>query len=175
MSGVVSIHVPEVKLAKLIRTPGGKPVAEAMRDADKGLAGLQADCLGELAQVLAQAEGLATKAGGAYNAEVVSALYKLVSATIGVPTACNLKPVDIMLVSLADLLDHLHGGQSWDVNAVAVHLRAFRLLLKTEAARDGTGTQAILEGLRQVSQRYAKPATETKPADADGDATAGLE
>lgn len=175
MSGAVSIHVPEVKLAKLIRTPGGKPVAEAMRDANTGLAGLQADCLGELAQVLTQAEDLATKAGGAYNAEVVAALYKLVSATIGVPTACNLKPIDTMLVSLADLLDHLHGGQSWDVNAVAVHLRAFRLLLKTEAAQDGAGTQAILEGLRRVSQRYAKPVTETKPADADGDATAGLE
>ena len=33
MSGAVSIHVPEVRLAKLIRTPGGKPVADAMRDA----------------------------------------------------------------------------------------------------------------------------------------------
>ena len=175
MSGVVSIHVPEVKLAKLIRTPGGKPVAEAMRDAHKGLDGLQADCLGELAMVLTQAEELSTKAGGAYKGDVVAALYKLVSATIGVPTACNLKPIDTMLVSLADLLDHLNGGQTWDVNAVAVHLRAFRLLLKTEASRDGTGTQAILEGLRRVSQRYAKPVTETKPADADGDAAAGLD
>ena len=42
MSGAVSIHVPEVRLAKLIRTPGGKPVADAMRDANKGLESLQA-------------------------------------------------------------------------------------------------------------------------------------
>jgi hypothetical protein len=175
MSGVVSIHVPPVRLAKLIRTPGGKPVADAMRDANKGLDSLQADCLGQLATVLTQAEGLATKVGADFKADLAGALYKLISATIGVPTACNLKPIDTMLVSLADLLDHLISSQSWDVNAVAVHLRAFRLLLKTEAARDGSGTQAILEGLRRVSQRYAKPTTETKPADSDKDATEGLE
>lgn len=175
MSGAVSIHVPEVRLAKLIRTPGGKPVADAMRDANKGLESLQADCLGELTLVLDKAEAIVAQAKGAFDAQVTSDLYQLVSATIGVPTTCNLKPIDTMLVSLADLLDYLEGGRTWDVNAVAVHLRAFRLLLHTEAARDGTGTQAILEGLRRVSQRFAKPATETRPADADGDAAAGLE
>jgi len=175
MSGAVSIHVPEVRLAKLIRTPGGKPVADAMRDANKGLESLQADCLGELTLVLDKAEAIVAQAKGAFDAQVTSDLYQLVSATIGVPTACNLKPIDTMLVSLADLLDYLEGGRTWDVNAVAVHLRAFRLLLHTEAARDGTGTQAILEGLRRVSQRFAKPTTETRPADADGDAAAGLE
>jgi len=38
-----------------------------------------------------------------------------------------------------------------------VHLRAFRLLLHTEGSADAAGTQAILAGLRKVSQRYAKP------------------
>lgn len=175
MSGAVSIHVPEVKLAKLIRTPGGKPVAEAMRDAHKGLDGLQGDCLNELNGVLTKAEEISSQTGGVYKPEVTAALYKVISAAIGVPTACNLKPIDTMLVSLADMLDHLHGAKTWDQNAVAVHLRAFRLLLRTEAARDGAGTQAILEGLRRVSQRYARPVTETKPADADGDAAAGLD
>ena len=32
-----------------------------------------------------------------------------------------------------------------------------RLLLHTEGAADAAGTQAILAGLRKVSQRYAKP------------------
>ena len=175
MSGAVSIHVPEVRLAKLIRTPGGKPVADAMRDANKGLEGLQADCLGELSVVLDKAEALVARTQGAFNAELAGELYGMVSKTVGVATACNLKPIDTMLVSLADLLDYLMSGKTWDVNAVAVHLRAFRLLLKTEAARDGAGTQAILEGLRRVSQRFATATTETRPADADGDAAEGLE
>jgi hypothetical protein len=170
----VQIHVPEVRLAKLIRTPGGKPVADAMRDAHKGLESLQADCLGELSQVLEKCEASTTRAGGVFHDGVVGELYALVSSTIGVATACNLKPIDTMLVSLADLLDHMKEQKSWEANAVAVHLRAFRLLLKTEAARDGTGTQAILEGLRKISQRFAKPpAVET--AKPEGDADSGLE
>ena len=174
MSGAVSIHVPEVRLAKLIRTPGGKPVAEAMRDAHKGLEGIQADCLGELSQILEKCEAIVSRAGGAFSEGVVSELYALASSTIGVATACNLKPIDTMLVSLADLLDHMKEQRSWEANAVAVHLRAFRLLLKTEAARDGAGTQAILEGLRKISQRFAKaPAVES--ARPDGDAAAGLD
>ena len=40
---------------------------------------------------------------------------------------------------------------------MAVHLRAFRLLLHTEGAADAAGTAAILAGLQQVAQRYAKP------------------
>lgn len=170
----VQIHVPEVRLAKLIRTPGGKPVADAMRDAHKGLESLQADCLGELTKMLEQCEAIAGRAGGAFNDAVVGELYALASSTIGVATACNLKPIDTMLVSLADLLDHMKEQKSWEANAVAVHLRAFRLLLKTEAARDSAGTQAILEGLRKVSQRFAKPpAVET--ARPEGDADSGLE
>jgi len=174
MSGAVSIHVPEVRLAKLIRTPGGKPVADAMRDAHKGLEGIQADCLGELSQILEKCEKIVARAGGAFHEAVVGELYALTSSTIGVATACNLKPIDTMLVSLADLLDHMKEQRSWEANAVAVHLRAFRLLLKTEAARDGAGTQAILEGLRKVSQRFAKPAA-VETARPEGEADAGLE
>ena len=174
MSGAVSIHVPEVRLAKLIRTLGGKPVADAMRDAHKGLEGIQADCLGELTKVLEKCEAIAGRAAGAFHEAVVGELYALTSSTIGVATACNLKPIDTMLVSLADLLDHMKEQRTWESNAVAVHLRAFRLLLKTEAARDGAGTQAILEGLRKVSQRFAKPAP-VETAKPEGDAAAELE
>jgi len=174
MSGPVSIHVPEVRLAKLIRAPGGKPVAEAMRDAAAGLETLQSECLARLSTVLDTCESLAARADGAFDPAVVRDLYDAVGRTIGVPTACGLGPVDTMLSSLADLLDYLGEQRTWEANAVAVHLRAFRLLLRTESARDTAGTQAILEGLRKVSQRYARPATETRPADSETDAAAGL-
>ena len=57
MTGVVTFHVPENKLAKLIKTPGGKPVVEAVADAQQGLMGLQDDCLADLGQMLVEAEG----------------------------------------------------------------------------------------------------------------------
>jgi hypothetical protein len=153
----VVFHTPEMRLTKLIRTPGGKPVAEAVRDAGAGLVSLQGDCLKELANVLDQCDAIFARAAGGYDAAVANELYERVSATVGLATTCNLAPIDTMLVSMADLLDYLKEREAWEANALAVHLRAFRLLLHTEAARDGTGTEAILDGLRKVSQRFARP------------------
>ena len=153
----VKIFTPPVKLAKLLRTPGGLPVAEAVQRAGAGLAGLKTECLGELKTVLEEAEACAARAGGAYDEALLGELYAIVAKPIGVPSVCGLASVDTALISLSDLLDYLKGQERWDANAVAVHLRAFRLLLHTEGAADEAGTQAILAGLRQVSQRYAKP------------------
>ena len=152
----MKFHVPEVKLAKLLRTPGGLPVADAVTRAGAGLESLRTECLDELRVTLDRAELCASRADGAYDAALVSELYGIASAAIGVPTTCGLAPIDTALISLADLLDYLKGQQKWDTNAVAVHLRAFRLLVQTEAGKDSAGTKAVLEGLRQVSQRYAR-------------------
>lgn len=155
----VKIHVPPVRLAKLLRTPGGLPVAEAVQRADAGLLGLRKDCLVELQAVLTEAEAIAARATDAFDAGLLTELYGVVSKQIGVPSICGLPAVDTALISLSDLVDYLKGQARWDANAVAVHLRAFRLLLHTEGAADQAGTQAILAGLRQVSQRYARPET----------------
>jgi len=160
----VKIHVPVVRLAKLLRTPGGLPVADAVKRAGAGLASLRAECLDELRVTLDQAELCANRANGEYDPEVAAELYAIASAAIGVPTACDLAPIDTALVSLADLLDYLKTQEKWDPNAVAVHLRAFRLLLHTEAGKDSAGTKAILEGLRRVSQRYARSDTPSAAA-----------
>ena len=156
----VKIHTPPVRLAKLLRTPGGLPVAEAVQRAGAGLHALKGDCLGELKAVLEAAEACAGRATGPYDEALLSELYGIVSTPIGVPSVCGLPSVDTALTSLSDLLDYLKGQARWDANAVAVHLRAFRLLLHTEGAADETGTQAILAGLRKVSQRYARPGAE---------------
>lgn len=153
----VKIFTPPVRLAKLLRTPGGLPVAEAVQRAGAGLAGLKSECLGELKAVLDEAEACAARAGGEFDEALLGELYAIVAKPIGVPSVCGLASVDTALISLSDLLDYLKGQGRWDANAVAVHLRAFRLLLHTEGAADQAGTQAILAGLRQVSQRYAKP------------------
>lgn len=153
----VKIFTPPVRLAKLLRTPGGLPVAEAVQRAGAGLESLKGDCLAELNKVLETAEACAARAGAGDHAAVAAELYAIVSQPIGVPSVCGLKSVDTALVSLADLLDHLKTAGRWDANAVAVHLRAFRLLLHTEGAADAAGTAAILAGLRKVAERYASP------------------
>ena len=152
----VRIHTPPVKLAKLLRTPGGLPVAEAVQRAGAGLATLKNDCLAELTTMLDQAEACAGRAGSDYDATLTGELYDIVAKPIGVPSVCGLVAIDTALISLSDLLDYLKSQQRWDANAVAVHLRACRLLLQTEGAADAAGTRAILAGLRKVSQRYAQ-------------------
>lgn len=153
----VKIHVPPNKLGKLLRVPGGMAVADAVQKASAGLESLKTDCLADLNKVLEVAEACAAKAGVAYDPEVAGELYTIISTPIGVPSVCGMQSLDTCLTSLADLLDYLKGQQRWDANAVAVHLRAFRLLLHTEGAKDTAGAQAILEGLKKVSQRYARP------------------
>lgn len=153
---VVKIHTPKVKLASLLRTPGGRPVVEALAAADKGLGGLKDDCLAELRQTLERAEASVVTLNGVYDGAMVAELYEFISASIGGATTCGLEAIDTCLISLADLLDTLKTLQRWDSNAVAVHLRAFRLLLHTEAACDAAGTEAILSGLRKVAAHYAR-------------------
>lgn len=153
----IKIHTPPVRLAKLLRTPGGLPVAQAVQRAGAGLLSLRQDCLAELKAMLEVAEAVAGRAGEDFDAELLGELYDVVSTPIGVSSVCGLTSMDTALISLSDLLDYLKGQQRWDANAVAVHLRVLRLLLHTEGEADADGTQAILAGLRQVSQRYAKP------------------
>ncbi|UTP40287.1 hypothetical protein M9M90_03680 [Phenylobacterium sp. LH3H17] len=155
----VRIHIPPVRLAKLLRTPGGLPVAEAVQRAGAGLESLKGECLTELQSVLEAAEGCAARAGATYDPALLDELYAIVATPIGIPSVCGLASVDTALISLSDLLDYLKGQERWDANAVAVHLRAFRLLLHTEGAADAAGAQAVLAGLRKVSQRYARPET----------------
>lgn len=153
---VVRIFTPPVRLATLLRAPGGMTVADAVQRAGEGLEGLKSRCLAELQSVLEKAEDCAARAGGQYQAEIAAEFYEVVSRPIGVASVCGLKPVDTVLLSLSDLVDYLKGQERWDGEAIAVHLGAFRLLLRADAA-DQTGAEAVLAGLRKVSQKYARP------------------
>lgn len=154
MSGAVKISTPPVRLAKLLRTPGGLPVAEAVQRAGAGLQTLKGDCVAELQSVLDAAEACVAAAKGGYDAAIAAQLYEIVSKSIGVASICDLEAADTVLISLADLVDYLNGQVRWDAEAITVHLGAFRLLLRADAA-DKAGAEAVLAGLRKVTQRYA--------------------
>ncbi len=157
MSGSVQFHVPEVRLAKLLKEPGGKPVVQALKDAGKGLEGLRDECLIGLGQTLDQAELVVKNARGVPQQAVVSELYRIVSGALGAASACGLSSLDTLLHSLSNLLDNLKVREVWEGKAVSVHLQTFRLLLHTERTGDEAGVQTILEGLRQVNARVTKP------------------
>jgi hypothetical protein len=149
--------VPKQRLAEHLRTPGGLPVAEAVANAQANLAELKPQCVAELRELLEAAEkvfaGLA-----AYDEASLSALYDASVRGIGLGEVCGAGSVDVALHSLCELLDHLLTQQSFDREAVGVHLRAWRLLITTELPPEGA--QAVLGGLVKVSAFYAAPKSE---------------
>ncbi|HEY9236565.1 MULTISPECIES: hypothetical protein [Phenylobacterium] len=155
MSGGVKIFTPSVRLAKLLQAPGGLPVTVAVARSGERLEGLKRQCAAELEAALEQAETCAARARNGYDAVVVNELYEIVSRPIGVASVSGLDAVDTVLISLADLVDYLKGQECWDAEAIAVHLAAFRLLLRAPAS-DKAGAEVILAGLRKVTQRYAR-------------------
>jgi len=148
--------VPKVRLAALLRTPGGPPAAEALAAAQANLQTLKPACIGELQELLVQAEALFGRMGCDYDAAAISELYQLAVRGIGLGDVCGAGSVDVALHSLCDLLDGLMTEQRHDPEAVGVHLRAWRLLISTELPAEGA--QAVLAGLSKVSALYATKA-----------------
>jgi hypothetical protein len=160
VSGAVKFHVPEVRLAKALRTPGGAPVSEALEKAQAGLDTLRQSGLEELALALTRAQDCVGRFGDTFDSEILRELYDVAAGPIGTPSLCGLDAIDQVLVSLCDLIDGLRSARRWERDSILVHLQAFRLLLQSQLK--GAEAQAIVDGLRRVTKRFA---AETPAAD----------
>lgn len=150
----VRFFVPENRLGKLLRVPGGPAVADAVEAAASGLAELAGPAREELAAAVAAVEGSAGRRSGEFDAAGLEELYGLAQATIGLASLCGRPAVDEALRSLCDLLDNLSRRERWDTEAVAVHVRSLRLLM-SEAGAEPQAAEAVLQGLKRVTGRYA--------------------
>jgi hypothetical protein len=151
----VRFFVPENRLAKLLRVPGGAPVAEAVGAAEAGLGELEGPAREELAAALAAVEACAGRRPAQFEAAGVEELYGLSQGAIGLASLCQRPAVDEALRSLCDLLDNLARNERWDAEAVTVHVRSLRLLMGDAGVKDGQAAEVVLQGLRRVSSRYA--------------------
>lgn len=146
----VRIHTPDVNLAKLIRKPGGKAVADALSGASEGLKQMSGSVVSELKATLAAAETcLAANPTGA----AVEELYLIVARPIGAASLCGLAAADEVLTSLATLLDAMREEVPWALEPVTLHLHGLGLLLS--APEDSDETKALVDGLKKVTKRYA--------------------
>jgi hypothetical protein len=146
---------PKPRLAEILRMPGGLPVAEAVERAQANLETLKPSCLAELQALLELSEARFEAMGEAFDEAGLSDLYAIGVRGIGAGAVCGVPSLDFALTSLCDLLDHLKSHQRYDREAIAVHLRAWRLLMT--AGLPQAGSEVILDGLRKVSRRYAQP------------------
>ena len=144
---------PKHRLAEILRTPGGLPVAEALERCQANLETLQPACTAELLALLELAEATYERLGPTFDDAGMQELYGLAVRGIGAGTVCGAPALDEALTSLCDLLDHLRTHETYDRNAIGVNVRAWRLLMTKNLPE--AGSEAILQGLRKVSARYA--------------------
>lgn len=153
----VRFFVPENRLGKLLRIPGGPAVADAVVAAEAGLSELEGPAREQLVAALAEVEASAARRGAAFDAAGVEELYGLAQGTIGLASLCQRPSVDEALRSLCDLLDNFARTERWDADAMTVHVRSLRLLMGEAGAKDGQAAEAVLQGLKSVSRRFAAP------------------
>ncbi len=149
----VTLTFPANRLAKLLRQPGGKSVAKALRDAEAGVATLAAPCLSEIDKVLATVEHLIAEVDLHTEAALFEQLYDQTNSIIGLATAAGLPEFDRAAYSLCDVLDRMLRTRRMESAVVRVHIRAMHLLRHPDALGSQAAVRQILLGLKQVREK----------------------
>ena len=152
MSTVRRIKV-ENRLAKLVQMPGGISLAEALDKADQNLEVVKDQYLAILDEKIARIEQLAGAAKPA--PATVDELYAASNDMVTVAGVFALGELGQAAYSFCELLDRLRQTGAWSPQAVAVHVSAMKLLRHPQTADSHGGCKAVLEGLRQVTDRAA--------------------
>ncbi len=145
---------PKPRLAALLRKPGGKPAVEALADAGANLKELRGACLEDLEGVLVKIDALFANFPRTFDEKATNELYGLCQGSLGVAGAVGMDAIDTALGSLCTLLDNLRIRRIANVEAVGVHVRALRVLVKSADIATPSDMEAVLSGLRMVSERY---------------------
>lgn len=150
MSAVI-VRRPVNRLAKLIRTPGGPTVAQAIADVDERLGAIREPALAELLSLMAAVQALARDFGPAPADQEILAVYDLCNEMLAIAEVAGYPQLGQAALSLCELLDGSMTRKVWSPSAVRVHLDG--LLLLADPAQGAEQTETIVAGLRQVVQR----------------------
>jgi len=165
----VTYTFPEYRLAKLLKQPGGKSVADAVKDAETGVASLADRCrdaretaLKALDAAWAQADRAAPRLCD------LDALYDRANALIGLGAPSGLPLMDEVAYSLCDVADAMRRHEAPSAEPISVHVHALHLIHHMEG--QPAAFAAMAEGLRQVRDRVlgALSPPEPQPAAAAG-------
>lgn len=143
----------ENRLAKLIDLPGGLTLADALTRADRNLDKVKDGYLETIDARIAEIEGLA--AGGRPPAATVERLYAASNEMVATAGVFGLTELGQAAYSFCELIDRLRTADTWSAEAVAVHVNAMKLLRHPQAAESHGGADAVVEGLRKVTDRAA--------------------
>ncbi len=144
---------PKVRLAEILKAPGGLAVADALERCQANLELIKPTCVAEMVALIELAESRYGQLGEAFDDQALADLYAVAVQGIGGGAVCGAPTVDNALNSFCDLLDSMRNTKRFDREAVGVHVRAWRLLMTP--GLPPAGAEAVLDGLLKVSKRYA--------------------
>jgi len=141
----------QTPLARKMAVLGGRTVAEALAQAERGVESHRAAGMSTLTATLVRLEQATTaRAPGAE-----STIYPLASELLDMAGFFDTGPLYKAAFSLCDIADKMHANDVWDWPSIDVHVRAMRLIL-TEDCKDSTTAKTVLQGLAAVAQRFAR-------------------
>lgn len=148
MSSVNFIRRPN-RLGKLISTPGGRKLAEAVALAKAGIESLRPGLLAEVDDALDRLRLAADRPGPAAHADV----YACATAIVGSAGLCGLNRIGEVAYNLCELSDRYIEAGIWNSAAIGAHIQTMSVLRMANLPDDSPDAQAVLDGLKTLVRR----------------------
>lgn len=158
MSSVNFIRRPN-RLGKLISTPGGRKLGEAVAMAQSGIESLRPGMLAEVDEALERLR----EAAGRTDARSHTDVYNRANAIVGFAGLCGLTRVGEVAYNLCELSDRYIEAGTWNEGAIAAHIQTMSVLRTANLPDDSPDAAAVMEGLKALVRR-----AEEKAAQAEG-------
>jgi len=153
MSTVSYIRRPN-RLGKLISTPGGRKLSEAVAMAEANVETLRPGLLNEVDGALDRLRLAAARDDAAGHAEV----YKCATAIVEFAGLCGMTRVGEVAYNLCELSDRYIEAGAWNAAAIAAHIQTMHVLRIANLPDDSPESLAVLDGLKALVRRAEEKA-----------------
>jgi hypothetical protein len=144
------------RLAAVMKRPGGKPMAELLRVAERRVAAIREECLASMGRQIERMRECAAAGQAGREPHALDDLYAAANEIFAIAAAFDLKYVGEAAYEFCDLADHFResGETAWP--AIEVYVDGLKLLYAGPG--DPLAATSILVGLRMVRARFLKDA-----------------
>lgn len=146
----IKYYYPENRLAKLIRTPGGITVADALARATQNVEDLRGNYDAVLDGKIAELGLLAADDAVMATPDVLQAIYGLSNEIFCEAGSFGYIELSQAAYSLCEFLTRKRDHHQF-IAGIRVHTDAMRLLRHPGVSEDATARIAVLQGLKRVS------------------------
>ncbi len=147
----------------MMRQPGGRSLIEALKGAEKRLEKISPDLLRGLDAAIARLETGALGLGDPPNEKALAEIYQGSNEIIALAGLVGYASIDEVAHGLCELIDAFLAESQWNDKAIRVHIDAVQLL-RAMPKDDKAGRERVLDGLRQVWNRFGVRQPPTPPA-----------